>query len=107
MGYLCVYSRPRQPIHMLGGGIYGQKLSLSICAFFLSAPRKGGSVAKQGKPLAPGEAYKGRRADVAVLNCTVPRETTALIKAYSGGGKKIGTFIALLFQDYHSKQLEE
>ena len=63
-------------------------------------------MAKQGKPLAPGEAYKGRRADVAVLNCTVPRETTALIKAYSGGGKKIGTFIALLFQDYHSKQLE-
>ena len=57
------------------------------------------------KLLEPGASYSGRRADVAVLNCTVPRETVSLLQQYAGG-KKIGTFIALLVQEYHGKQQE-
>ena len=57
------------------------------------------------KVLEPGASYSGRRADVAVLNCTVPRETASLLQQYAGG-KKIGTFIALLVQEYHGKQQE-
>lgn len=57
------------------------------------------------KILEPGASYSGRRADVSVLNCTVPRETVSLLQQYAGG-KKIGTFIALLVQEYHGKQQE-
>jgi hypothetical protein len=57
------------------------------------------------KVLEPGARYSGRRADVAVLNCTVPRETVRLLQQYAGG-KKLGAFIALLVQEYHGKQQE-
>ena len=57
------------------------------------------------KVLEPGASYSGRRADVAVLNCSLPRDTVALLQQYAGG-KKIGAFIALLVQEYHGRQQE-
>jgi len=57
------------------------------------------------KLLEPGASYSGRRADVAVLNCTVPRETVSLLQQYAGG-KKVGAFIALLVQEHHGRQQE-
>ncbi len=57
------------------------------------------------KLLEPGATYSGRRADVAVLNCSIPRDTISLLQQYAGG-KKIGAFIALLVQEYHGKQQE-
>ena len=55
--------------------------------------------------LEPGASYSGRRADMAVLNCTVPRETVSLLQHYAGG-KKFGAFIALLVQEHHGRQQE-
>ena len=55
--------------------------------------------------LEPGASYSGRRADVAVLNRTVPRETVNLLQQYAGG-KKVGAFIALLVQEHHGRQQE-
>lgn len=53
--------------------------------------------------LAPGQAYAGRRADVAVVNCSVDRETADLLRQYSGG-KKLGAFVTRLVREYHGKQ---
>lgn len=57
------------------------------------------------KRLKPGESYVGRRADVAVLNTSLPKETAALLRQYAGG-KKIGAFISTLVHEYHGRRLE-
>jgi hypothetical protein len=57
------------------------------------------------KRLKPGESYVGRRADVQVLNTSVPKETAALLRQYAGG-RKIGAFISVLVHEYHGRRLE-
>jgi hypothetical protein len=57
------------------------------------------------KALAPGQTYAGRREDVAVINCSVDRETARLLRHYAGG-KKLGAFITRLVHEYHGRQSE-
>jgi hypothetical protein len=57
------------------------------------------------KLLKPGQSYAGRREDVAVINCSVDRETASLLRQYAGG-KKIGAFVSRLVHEYHGRQLE-
>jgi hypothetical protein len=58
-----------------------------------------------GKPLEPGAAYSGRRADAAVINCTVDKEVATLMRHY-GPGKKLGWFMSRLVHEHHAKQQE-
>jgi hypothetical protein len=55
--------------------------------------------------LEPGQTYAGRRADVAVINCSVDREAATLLRQYAGG-KKLGAFVSRLVHEYHGQQLE-
>ncbi len=55
--------------------------------------------------LEPGEPYAGRRADVAVINCSVDRDAATLLRQYAGG-KKLGAFVSRLVHEYHGRQLE-
>jgi hypothetical protein len=57
------------------------------------------------KTLEPGQPYAGRREDVAVINCSVDRETASLLRQYAGG-KKLGAFVSRLVHEYHGRQLE-
>jgi hypothetical protein len=61
---------------------------------------------QRGKRLAPGQAYAGRRADIAVMNLSMDRESAELLRHYSGG-KRCGAFVAALIREYHGKQLEK
>ena len=60
----------------------------------------------RGSRLAPGQAYKGRRPDIAVINLSMDREAVELLRFYSGG-KKTGAFVAGLVREYHGRQLEK
>ena len=54
------------------------------------------------------EPYAGRRADGAVINCTVDREVKDLLVSYAGGkgGKRIGAFITRLVYTHDAQQRE-
>ena len=57
---------------------------------------------------APDEPYAGRRADGAVLNCTVDQEVRELLYHYAGGkgGKRIGALINRLVYAHDAQQRE-
>jgi hypothetical protein len=52
-----------------------------------------------------GHVYKGRRPDVAVINCTLDREAATLLRQYSGG-KKLGELVSQLIHTHHARQVE-
>ena len=56
------------------------------------------------KPLPDGQAYSGRRQDRAVVNCTMDREAAVLLRQYASG-KALGSFIARLVFEHHSRRL--
>ena len=45
------------------------------------------------KYLESGASYAGRRADVAVINCSVDRETAILLRQYAGA-RKLGALVS-------------
>ncbi len=55
--------------------------------------------------LEPGAPYAGRRADIAVINCSVDRDAATLLRQYAGG-KTLGRFVARLVYEYHARQQE-
>jgi hypothetical protein len=57
------------------------------------------------KLLRDGQAYAGRRANAAVINCTVDREAATLLRQYAGG-KKLGELVSRLIHTHHARQLE-
>jgi len=57
------------------------------------------------KYLESGASYAGRRADVAVINCSVDRETAILLRQYAGA-RKLGALVSRLVHEYHGRQLE-
>jgi hypothetical protein len=57
------------------------------------------------KRLKPGEAYAGRRTDVAVINCSMDRDAATLLRQYAGG-KTLGRFMSRLVYEYHARQQE-
>jgi hypothetical protein len=50
--------------------------------------------------------YAGRRADTAVVNCSMDREAANLLRHYAGGGRKLGAFMAKLVYEYDVRQTE-
>ena len=58
------------------------------------------------KVLRAGQPSGGRRADVTVLNFTLPSEAAALLRQYAGAGKKLGELVARLIYTHHARQLE-
>lgn len=63
-------------------------------------------MAQRGKRLAPGQAYSGRRPDIAVINLSMQRDDIELLRHYSGG-KKTGAFVAGLVREFHGRQEEK
>ena len=61
---------------------------------------------QRGRRLTPGEPYAGRRADIAVINLSMDRESVELLRQYSGG-KRCGAFVAALIREYHGRRLEQ
>jgi hypothetical protein len=61
---------------------------------------------QRGRRLTPGEPYAGRRADIAVINLSMDRESVELLRQYSGG-KRCGAFVAGLVREHHGRQLEK
>jgi hypothetical protein len=55
--------------------------------------------------LEPGAPYAGRRADIAVINCSVDRAAATLLRQYAGG-KTLGRFVSRLVYEHHARQQE-
>ena len=55
--------------------------------------------------LAAGQAYSGRREDVAVINCTIDRDAATLLRHYASG-KTLGRLVARLIFEHHARQQE-
>jgi hypothetical protein len=55
--------------------------------------------------LAEGQGYAGRRKDVAVVNCSMPKDAATLLRQYAGG-KTLGRFMARLVYEYDARQQE-
>jgi hypothetical protein len=58
--------------------------------------------------LAPGEHYKGKREDCAVVNITVDADIADRLRQHAGGPKRrmLGRFVTRLILDYEAR-LEE
>ena len=104
LGHSCAFTeRPLSMLRQIKATAPRTRHLARCRLFYTYTPMEGG--ARMPKTLGSGQAYAGRREDVAVVNLSMDRAAAELLRHYAGG-KTMGRFVARLMYEYHARQEE-